>query len=93
MIYILSIITLILVVITFFLLLQNIKIRVKHKVTLQKLEGLIEALQQQQTFLTERVSINSDYNTNYLLKAKKLSEEIVHLQKVFLEVISNTYNS
>jgi predicted Holliday junction resolvase-like endonuclease len=89
MIYILSIFTLILVVITFFLLLQNNKIRVKHKVTLQKLEGLIEALQQQQIFLTERVSINSEYNTNYLLKAKKLSEEIVHLQKVFLEVISN----
>lgn len=80
-------------IITFFLLIQNNKIRVKHKVTLQKLEGLIVALQQQQTFLTERVSINSDYNSNYMLKAKKLSEEIVNLQKVFLEVISNTYNS
>lgn len=80
-------------IITFFLLIQNNKIRVKHKVTLQKLEGLIVALQQQQAFLTERVSINSDYNSNYMLKAKKLSEEIVNLQKVFLEVISNTYNS
>lgn len=93
MIYILSIITLILVVITFFLLHQNNQISLKHKLTLQKLEGLIASLQQQQEFLTDRVSINSEYNTNYMLKAKKLSEEIVNLQKVFLEVISNKYNS
>lgn len=79
-----------LIVILFF---QNRKMKKEHKISVERLEFLLNTLYQKQIFLKEKLSINSDYNLHHKNKVKKLSEEIVTLQKVFLEIISNKNNA
>lgn len=88
MTYILLFITIVLVITVLFLLYQMNDIKTKHKMKVDKLETIISTLYQQQLLLNERVSISNDYDSVYKKKLKIVSDEIVELQKVFLDVIS-----
>lgn len=72
---------------------QNYKMKEEHKASVLKLETLLDTLNHKQLSLNNKVSISSDYNFNQKVRVKKLSEEIVNLQKVFLEIISNQNNA
>jgi hypothetical protein len=72
---------------------QNYKMKEEHKASIIKLETLLDTLNHKQLSLNNKVSISSDYNSNQKVRVKKLSEEIVNLQKVFLEIISNQNNA
>jgi hypothetical protein len=50
-------------------------------------------LYHKQKDLNEKLVITSDYSFSHKIKVKKLQEEIVKLQKVFLEIISNKNNA
>lgn len=88
MTYILLFITIVLVITVLFLLYQMNDIKTKHKMKVDKLETIISTLYQQQLLLNERVSMSNDYDSVYKKKLKIVSDEIVELQKVFLDVIS-----
>lgn len=72
---------------------QNYKMKEEHKSSVLKLETLLDTLNHKQLSLNNKVSISFDYNSNQKVRVKKLSEEIVNLQKVFLEIISNQNNA
>ena len=72
---------------------QNYKMKEEHKASVLKLETLLDTLNHKQLSLNNKVSISFDYNSNQKVRVKKLSEEIVNLQKVFLEIISNQNNA
>ena len=91
--YILLLFIVVLLLMVGFLSFQNYKMKEEHKSSIHKLETFLDTLNNKQLSLNNKVSISSDYNSNQKVRVKKLSEEIVNLQKVFLEVISNTYNS
>ena len=76
-----------------FLSFQNYKMKEEHKASILKLETLLATLNHKQLCLNDKISISSDYNSNQKVRVKKLSEEIVNLQKVFLEIISNQNNA
>lgn len=67
--------------------------RKEHKSSMEKLETLLATLNHKQLYLNDKISISSDYNSNHKVRVKKLSEEIVNLQKVFLEIISIKNNA
>ena len=52
------------------------------------MEGIISSLHQKQLYLNDKVAISTDYNSNYRLKIKNISEEIVELQNVFINIIN-----
>lgn len=76
-----------------FLSFQNYKMKEEHKSSMEKLETLLATLNHKQLYLNDKVSISSDYNSNQKVKVKKLSEEIVNLQKILLEIISIKNNA
>ncbi len=80
-------------VLVVFLSFQNHRIRQDHKKSIQKLELLLDSMYQKQKVLNEKIVITSDYSFNHKIKTKKLFDEIVKLQKVFLEIISNKNNA
>jgi hypothetical protein len=82
-----------LLVLVFFLSFQNHKIRQDHKKSIQKLEQLLDTMYQKQKVLNEKIVITSDYGFNHKIKTKKIFDEIVKLQKVFLEIITNKNNA
>lgn len=88
MIYFLLILIFILFIITVILYFQNNKIKKQHLYDIQKLEGIISSLHQKQLYLNDKVAISTDYNSNYRLKIKNISEEIVELQNVFINIIN-----
>ena len=91
--YFLLFLVFVLLVLVVFLSFQNHKIRQDHKKSIQKLELLLNSLYQRQIKLNEKVIISADYSFNHKIKVKKLFDEIVKLQKVFLEIISNKNNA
>lgn len=88
MIYILILFILVLIVFLVFLLSQNSKIEKEHLSNIQKLEEIISSLHKKQLYLNEKVSISSEYDSNYKQKIKNLSEEIIELQNVFISIIN-----
>ena len=91
--YILLFFIVVLLVIVGFLSFQNYIMRKEHKSSIEKLEALLATLNHKQLCLNDKISISSDYNSNHKVRVKKLSEEIVNLQKVFLEIISIKNNA
>lgn len=87
MIYFLLSLIVVLMVFIGFLFLKNSKIKQQHLINIQKLEGIIKSLHQKQLNLNEKVTITTDYNSNYRQKIKNISQEIVELQNVFVSII------
>lgn len=93
MIYILLTLILILISVIFYLFIQNNKIKEQHSVTMTKLHGIISSLHSKQQLLNDKVIISTEYKTNYSKDMKALGDEVVELQKVFIDIISNrNYN-
>ncbi|HLP65584.1 MAG TPA: hypothetical protein VK161_13830 [Flavobacterium sp.] len=58
-----------------------------------KLQGIISSLHFKQQLLNDKVVISNEYKTNYSKDMKALGDEVVELQKVFIDIISNgNYN-
>ncbi|MCZ8197414.1 MAG: hypothetical protein O9267_07390 [Flavobacterium sp.] len=91
--YILLLFIVVLLLMVGFLSFQNYKMKEEHKSSMEKLETLLATLNHKQLYLNDKVSISSDYNSNQKVKVKKLSEEIVNLQKILLEIISIKNNA
>jgi hypothetical protein len=89
MIYILVILISILLITIIFLFIDNKKIRVKHAQNIQKLQEIILSLHRKQKMLNEKVIISNEYSSNYSKDMKSLGDEVVELQKVFIDIISN----
>jgi hypothetical protein len=75
-----------------FLGLQNSKIRQQHYSNMEQLQVIISSLHHKQMLLKDKVTIATEYNANYSKDMKNIGDEVVELQKVFLEIISNKKN-
>jgi len=89
MIYILVILILMLLAIIIYLFIDNNKIRNEHAKNIQKLQEIIFSLHHKQKMLNEKVTISDEYKSNYSKDMKSLGDEVVKLQKVFIDIISN----
>lgn len=93
MIYILLTLILLSISVIFYLLIQNNKIKEEHLSNMAKLQGIISSLHSKQQLLNDKVVISTEYKTNYSKDMKALGDEVVELQKVFIDIISNkNYN-
>lgn len=93
MIYILMLLILFLLTVVFYLFIQNNKIRETHLKNMTKLQEIISSLHTKQQLLNDKVVISTEYKSNYNRDMKALGDEVVELQKVFVEIISNkNYN-
>ncbi|MBL7887010.1 MAG: hypothetical protein JNJ52_09695 [Flavobacterium sp.] len=60
---------------------------------MSKLQEIISSLHTKQQLLNDKVIISTEYKSNYTRDMKALGDEVVELQKVFVEIISNkNYN-
>ncbi len=90
MIYtLLFLIVVLLIVVVVVLYLQNSKIKRLHSRNMEQLQVIISSLYEKQLLLKNKVLIASEYNFNYAKDMKNLGDEVVELQKVFLEIINN----
>ena len=83
------IVVLLIVVVVVVLYLQNSKIKRLHSRNMEQLQVIISSLYEKQLLLKNKVLIASEYNSNYTKDMKNLGDEVVELQKVFLEIINN----
>lgn len=93
MIYILLFLIVILLTITAILIFKNSKIKALHSQNMLKLQGIIFSLYQKEAILKDKVTIAAKYNSNYTKEMKNIGDEVVELQKVFLEIILNQKNN
>ncbi|MBY0488113.1 MAG: hypothetical protein K2P85_13150 [Flavobacteriaceae bacterium] len=84
--FVLLIVVLLLVI--SFLIYKNAEIRKRHAKTMEQLHQMIVALNQRQKMLNDKVFISDEYNSNYRKDMKNLGDDVVELQKVFMEIIS-----
>lgn len=89
MIFILVLLILALLATIIYLFIENKKIRVKHAHNIQILKEIIYSLHHKQKMLNEKVLISNEYSSNYSKDMKSLGDEVVKLQKVFIDIISN----
>ena len=82
------IIFLFLTLISVVLYVSNIQLKKSHKLKMKKLKQVIYSLHDKQKKLNEKVIINSDFNASYSKDMKAIGDEVVELQRVFLEMIS-----
>lgn len=68
---------------------KNTEIKKLHSKKMDKLHTIIFSLHQQQEALNIKLSISNLYDINYKKEVKAIGEEIVTLQKVFVELLSN----
>ena len=93
MIYILIFIIILLLFFVIYLFVNNLSIREEHQVNMEKLDQIISSLHSKHQLLNNQVLICDDYKSNYSNDMKALGDEVVELQKVFIEIISNgNYN-
>ena len=81
----------IIVILSFFVILFFIstnKIKVAHDDKIKQFEAIINSLFEKQKLLNEKVLIADDYKTNYTKDMKLLCDEVVALQKVFINLIA-----
>lgn len=78
-----------LLAIIIYLFIDNNKIRNEHAKNIQKLQEIIFSLHHKQKMLNEKVTISDEYKSNYSKDMKSLGDEVVKLQKVFIDIISN----
>jgi hypothetical protein len=68
---------------------NNVKKLDQHSQKLESLEAIISSLNYKQTQLNEKLLISKEFNSSYSNEMKVIGAEIVQLQKVFLDIISN----
>ena len=68
---------------------KNKSIKSSHDATILKLQEIINSLYQKQKQLNEKVLISDEYRSNYTKDMKSLGDEVVELQKVFINIITN----
>jgi hypothetical protein len=56
---------------------------------MEKLEAIISSLNYKQKQLNEKILISKEFTSSYSNEMKTIGEEIVCLQKVLLDIISN----
>ena len=86
-----KIIGLLIVLLSFFvikLMFVNKKIKTLHQIKMQQLKDMITMLTQKQRNLNQKATISSNYQNQYKLDMKKLSDEIFLLQKTIFELLS-----
>lgn len=86
-----KIIGLLIVLLSFFvikLMFVNKKIKTLHQIKMQQLKDMITMLTQKQRNLNQKATISSNYQSQYRLDMKKLSDEIFLLQKTIFELLS-----
>lgn len=76
-----------------YILFKNIEMKEFHAKKIEKIQAIIASLHQQKEVLNTKLHIANQYDVNYKKEVKVLGEEIVELQKVFLEIIINQKNS
>lgn len=89
MIYIFIFLIVVLLSIIVYLFVNNNKIKDEHAKNIQKLQEIIFSLHSKQKQLNDKVNISKEYNYTYSNDMKVLGDEIVELQKVFINIISN----
>lgn len=89
MIYILVFFIVVLLSIIVYLFANNNKIKDEHANNIQKLQEIIFSLHTKQKQLNDKVNILKEYSYTYSKDMKVLGDEIVELQKVFINIISN----
>ena len=89
MIYILIFIIILLLFFVIYLFVNNTSIKEEHQNNMEKLEQVIASLHSKHQLLSNQVLISDDYKSNYSNDMKALGDEVVELQKVFIEIISN----
>ena len=76
-----------------YLFANNNKIKDEHAQNIQKLQEIISSLHNKQKQLNDKVNISKEYSHAYSKDMKVLGDEIVELQKVFIDIIYNrNYN-
>jgi hypothetical protein len=81
-----------LIVFSAYLLFKNNTIKNSHYNKIKKLENIVILLRDKQFQLNEKISILNDYNNNYKKDIKIIGDEMLELQKVFIDIISNKNN-
>lgn len=93
MIYILVILIVLMLFIIIYLFISNSSIKDEHARNMEKLQLIISSLHSKQQSLNNQVVISDDYKSNYSKDMRALGDEVVKLQKVFIDIISNrNYN-
>jgi hypothetical protein len=72
-----------------YLTITNSRIKLEHTRNMEKLQQLILSLNSNQKQLNEKVMISKEYDSNYQKDIKTIGDEVVELQKVFIDIISN----
>ena len=93
MIYIFVFLIVVLLSIIVYLFANNNKIKDEHAKNIQKLQEIIYSLHTKQKQLNDKVNISKEYSHTYSKDMKILGDEIVELQKVFINIISNGNNN
>ena len=93
MLYLLLFLILILLCFIVFLVINNSQIKGEHYKNMEKLHDIITSLHYKQKLLNDKVIISTDYSTNYSKDMKAIGDEVVELQKVFIDIISNRNNN
>lgn len=86
------IILLVLVLLTFFvmkLLFVTNVLRKKHIGKMYELKNIITVLRKKQEALLQKTEISNQFQKQYKSGMRKLSEEIIFLQKTIFELLSN----
>lgn len=86
--FIFIILFVILIFTSIYLFINNIRIKRIHERKMNKLKKVIRSLHEKQRLLNDKVIINTDFNASYTKDMKALGDEVVELQRVFLELIS-----
>lgn len=93
MTYIFVFLIVILLSIIVYLYVNNTKIKDEHTKNIQQLQEIILSLHNKQKLLNDKVIISNEYGNTYSKDMKALGDEVVELQKVFIDIISNrNYN-
>jgi hypothetical protein len=93
MLYLLLFLILILLSLIVYLFISNSKIKGEHSKNMEKLHEIISSLHSKQQLLNNKVTISNEYSSNYSKDMRALGDEVVELQKVFIDIISNrNYN-
>ena len=71
------------------LIYKNQSIKKLHSKNMEQLQTIINSLNQRQKLLNDKVFISDQYNLNHRIEMKNLGDDVVQLQKVFIEIISN----
>ena len=89
MMYFLVVLIVLLLSIIIYLFADNYKMKATHANSINKLQEIIFSLHNKQKQLNDKVIISSEYSSNYAKDMKALGDEVVELQKVFIDIISN----